>query len=135
MMNDLRKRGLEILSEVMGQTYVEQRSKTHNRFNEPLRRYIDETCFGGAWARDTLDRKTRSLILISTLTALNRPAQVAAHVRSAINNGASVAEIQEVLNQATVYCGVVAAADSFRVAEEVLSAMGVFADWAEPPEV
>lgn len=135
MTDSRRKIGLSILADVMGDEYVAARDRTHNRFNEPLRRYIDENCFGDTWARSSLDRKTRSLILISTLTALNRPAQVGAHVRSAINNGATIAEIQDVLHQATVYCGVVAASDSFRVAEEVLIAMGLFDYWAERPEV
>lgn len=134
MSEDRRKAGLAILGEVMGQDYVATRDRTLNRFNEPLRSFIDENCFGDTWARTSLDRKTRSLILISTLTALNRPAQVAAHVRSAINNGATIAEIQDVLHQAIVYCGVVAASDSFRVAEEVLVAMGLFEEWAVRPE-
>lgn len=127
------KRGRRILGEVMGAPYVEARDQTLNRFNAPLRQFIDENCFGDVWAREGLERKTRSLILISTLTALNRPAQIAAHVRSAINNGASVLEIQEVLYQTIVYCGVVAAADSFRVAQEVLVEMDMLADWMADP--
>lgn len=127
--SDKRAQGLSILTEVMGQAYVTARDTSINRFNAPLRSFIDENCFGDVWARDDLDRKTRSLILISTLTALNRPTQVAAHVRSAINNGASVEEIQGTLYQTIVYCGVVAAADSFRVAEQVLDEMGLLAPW------
>jgi 4-carboxymuconolactone decarboxylase len=125
--------GKNILKEVMGAEYVEARERSINKFNAPLRQFIDENCFGDIWARDDLDRKTRSLILISTLTALNRPTQVAAHIRSAINNGASVAEIQGVLYQTIAYCGVVAAADSFRVAENVLTEMGLFDEWAHKP--
>ncbi len=133
MSNDKQTRGISILSEVMGADYVKSRDDSINRFNAPLRQFIDENCFGDVWAREDLDRKTRSLILISTLTALNRPTQVAAHIRSAINNGASVAEIQGVLYQTIAYCGVVAAADSFRVAETVLTEMGLFEDWAHRP--
>ena len=131
-MSEKREKGIATLKEVMGDAYVEQRDKTINRFNEPLRRFIDENCFGDVWTRDDLDRKTRSLILISTLTALNRPMQVAAHVRSAINNGATLEEIQGTLYQTISYCGVVAAADSFRVAENVLREMGMFDQWAQP---
>ena len=131
-MPDKRAKGLATLKEVMGDTYVEQRDKTINRFNAPLRSFIDENCFGDVWMRDDLDRKTRSLILISTLTALNRPTQIAAHVRSAINNGATIEEIQGTLYQTISYCGVVAAADSFRVAEDVLREMGLFDQWSRP---
>lgn len=128
-LSDKRVLGLNVLAQVMGQAYVTARDNSINRFNAPLRSFIDENCFGDVWARDDLDRKTRSLILISTLTALNRPTQVAAHVRSAINNGASVDEIQGTLYQTVVYCGVVAAADSFRVAEQVLDEMGLLEPW------
>ena len=131
-MTDKSATGLAIIEEVMGQAYVERREETLNRFNAPLRSFIDENCFGDVWTRDDLDRKTRSLILISTLTALNRATQVAAHVRSAINNGATIEEIQGTLYQTIAYCGVVAAADSFRVAEEVLREMGLFDQWARP---
>lgn len=116
--------GRAVLAEVMGQAYVDARQSSINDFNRPLRTFIDENCFGDVWMRPGLPRKTRSLILISTLVALNRPAQVAAHVRSAVNNGATVEEIQEVLYQTIAYCGVVAAADGFRVAETVLCEMG-----------
>jgi 4-carboxymuconolactone decarboxylase len=117
--------GQAILREVMGEPYVKAREASITDFNRPLRTYIDENCFGDIWARTGLDRKTRSLILISTLIALNRPTQVQAHVRSAINNGATVAEIQEVLYQSIAYCGLPAAADGFRVAEAVLREMGL----------
>jgi 4-carboxymuconolactone decarboxylase len=120
--------GRTILREVMGEQYVRQREASTNEFNLPLRTYIDEHCFGDIWARPGLDRKTRSLILISTLVALNRPTQVEAHVQSAINNGASVAEIQEVLYQAIGYCGLPAAADGFRTAESVLRRMGLLTE-------
>lgn len=133
MTNERQDDGIRILTEVMGDDYVHQRDTTLNRFNAPLRQFIDENCFGDVWARDDLPRKTRSLILISTLTALNRPAQIAAHVRSAINNGATVGEIQGVLYQTVAYCGVVAAADSFRVAQDVLTDMGLFDEWAHRP--
>jgi len=131
--SDKQKIGQQILGEVMGEDYINSRNASLNKFNAPLRQYIDENCFGDVWARNDLDRKTRSLVLISTLTALNRPTQIAAHVQSAINNGATVAEIRGVLYQTIPYCGVVAAADSFRVAEETLSRLGVFDDWAGKP--
>lgn len=125
-MNDVKRdRGLATLTEIMGEEYVAARSKNANPFNERLHRFIEENCFGDTWQNEVLERKTRSLILISTLVALNRPAQVRAHVLSALNNGASVAEIEEVLYQTIAYCGLPAAADGFRIAEEVLRERGL----------
>jgi 4-carboxymuconolactone decarboxylase len=121
-----RELGRETLKDIMGEDYARHRDDTTNSFNSPLKLFIEENCFGDVWTRTGLDRKTRSLILISTLIALNRPSQVRAHVRSAINNGASIGEIQEVLYQTISYCGLPAAADGFRIAEEVLTEMGLF---------
>ncbi|ALR20392.1 carboxymuconolactone decarboxylase family protein [Sphingobium baderi] len=123
-MSDKGESGRAVLAEVMGQAYVDARQASITDFNRPLRTFIDENCFGDVWTRPGLERKTRSLILISTLIALNRPTQVEAHVQSAINNGATVGEIQEVLYQTIAYCGLPAAADGFRVAEAVLRKMG-----------
>ena len=75
---------------------------------------------GEIWTRPGLDRKTRSIINIAMLTALNRPHEVRLHVRGALNNGLTREEIKEVLLQAAIYCGVPAALDSFRIAAEVL---------------
>ena len=72
------------------------------------------------WTRPGLDKKTRSLINLAMLTALNRPNEVRLHVRGALNNSVTREEIQEVLLHTTVYCGVPAALESFRIASEVL---------------
>ena len=74
------------------------------------------------WAREGIDRKLRSIVNIATLVALNRPAQLSHHIDGALNNGCTVEEIQEILLQSAVYCGLPAATDAFRVAEEVLRA-------------
>jgi 4-carboxymuconolactone decarboxylase len=81
---------------------------------------VTEVCWGRIWDRPGLDRKTRSLLNLAMLTALNRSHELSLHVRGAVNNGCTPAEIQEVLLQAAVYCGVPAAMESFRVAEGVL---------------
>lgn len=121
---DRGEKGKDLLLELMGQPYLDQRAATDSSFNAPLRQFSDENCFGDTWLRPGLDRKTRSLILLSALLALNRMPQFAAHVRSAINNGASVIEIQEVLYQCISYLGLPVAADGFQVAERVLKEMG-----------
>jgi 4-carboxymuconolactone decarboxylase len=94
-------------------------------FNRPFEELVNQYCFGEIWARPGLDRKTRSIATLSMLTGLNRPNQVRAHVKGAIANGVSKAELQELFLQAAIYCGVPAAVDSFRIAREVFKEMGI----------
>ena len=82
---------------------------------------MTEYCWGAVWDRPGLDRKTRSIINLAILTALNRPHELKLHIKGALNNGLSKAEIGEVLLQTAVYCGVPAAVDSFRSAREVFA--------------
>ena len=119
-----RETGRRILGELMGEDYLAKKDNTRNAFNQALQDYSEEVCFGRIWARDGLDRKQRSIINIAMLTALNRPAQLAHHVEGAVTNGCTVAEIQEILLQAAVYCGLPAAGEAFKVAESVLRSHG-----------
>jgi len=121
---DDRENGRRILSELMGADYVKKKDQQRNSFNEAIQAYSEEVCFGRIWSREGIDRKQRSIINIAMLTALNRPAQLAHHIEGAMTNGCTVGEIQEVLLQAAVYCGLPAAGEAFRVAEEVLRAGG-----------
>ena len=119
-MNDERfNKGLEIRKAVLGKEYVEKSISKATDFNRPMQELVTEYCWGEIWGRDTLDRKTRSIINLAMLTALNRPHEIALHVRGAINNGLTQEEIREVFLQAAIYCGVPAAIDSFRVAQAV----------------
>lgn len=113
------------MEELMGSDYLQRRAEVRNGFNDVLQDYSQEVCFGRVWARDGLDRKTRSVINIAMLTALNRPNQLAHHIEGALNNGCSVAEIKEILLQSAVYCGLPAAGDAFKVAEGVLKQRGL----------
>ena len=115
-----RDTGRRIISELQGAEAAERRLKTRNSFNAPLHEYAEEVCFGRVWSRDGISRKQRSILNIAMLTALNRPAQLRSHMEGALNNGCTVDEIQEILLQAAVYCGLPAALDALRVAEEVL---------------
>ncbi|WP_328469006.1 carboxymuconolactone decarboxylase family protein [Actinoplanes sp. NBC_00393] len=119
-----KETGRRILGELMGEDYLVKKDKARNNFNAALQDYSEEVCFGRIWAREGLDRKQRSMINIAMLTALNRPAQLAHHVEGAMTNGCTVAEIQEILLQAAVYCGLPAAGEAFRVAEDVLRSHG-----------
>lgn len=123
--SDAGEIGRKIIAELRGQAFLDQRSKSQNRFNSVLQDYADEVCFGRTWARPGIDRKLRSILNVAMLTALNRPNQLRSHLDGAVNNGCTLEEIQEILLQAAVYCGLPAAVDAFRIAEEVLKEKGL----------
>jgi len=116
--------GLQIRQQVMGKAFVEKAFSNVDAFTAPLQEFVTRNAWGTTWCRDGLDLKTRSLITISMLTALGRSHELKGHVRGALNNGASMKEIQEVLLHASVYCGMPLAVDAFRSAHEVLSEEG-----------
>jgi 4-carboxymuconolactone decarboxylase len=115
----LFERGMQVRRAVLGDAYVDRSLEGGTEFRKPMQELVTEYCWGAIWSRDGLDRKTRSLVNIGMLTALNRSTELAAHVRGAVNNGATKEEIQEVLLQTAVYCGMPAGLESFRVAEKV----------------
>jgi 4-carboxymuconolactone decarboxylase len=117
--SQLYDKGLAMRREVLGAEYVDRSIANADAFTQPFQKLVTEWCWGEIWNRPGLD-KTRSLINLAMLTALNRPNEVRLHVRGALNNGVSREEIQEVLLQTTVYCGVPAALESFKIAAEVL---------------
>lgn len=115
-----KQAGRRIMNELMGDGYVEGKDKKLNAFNSVLNEYSEEVCFGRIWSRPGIDRKLRSILNIAMLTALGRPAQLRNHLEGALNNGVTVDELREILLQTAVYCGLPAAGDAFKVAEEVL---------------
>jgi 4-carboxymuconolactone decarboxylase len=115
---DLFGKGLEVRRAVLGKDFVDKSISDADDFTHPLQELITEYCWGSVWARPGLPRKTRSLINLAMLTALNRPHEVKLHLRGALNNGCSKEEIMEVLLQTAIYCGIPAAVDSFRTAKE-----------------
>lgn len=114
--------GRQVMSELMGRDYLVEKDRKRNNFNAALHEYSEEVCFGRTWSRAGIDRKLRSILNVAMLTALNRPAQLRNHVEGALNNGCTPQELQEILLQAAVYCGLPAATDAFKVAEDVLRA-------------
>ena len=114
--------GRQVMTELMGAEYVESKAKKRNDFNGVLHDYAEEVCFGRTWARPGIDRKLRSILNVAMLTALNRPNQLKNHVEGALNNGCTKEELREILLHSAVYCGLPAATDAFRIAEEVLRA-------------
>ena len=115
-------RGLATRTQVMGEAFVASAFANATPFTQPIQEHITRAAWGDVWQRPGLDLKTRSLITVAMLTALGKQQELKGHVRGALNNGATVEEIQEVLLHATVYCGVPAAVDAFRSANEVVSA-------------
>ena len=112
-------KGMAVRREVLGAEHVDKSMATATDFNRTMQEFVTEYCWGAVWTRPGLPRKTRSMLNLAMLTALNRPHEIKLHVRGALNNGISREEIAEIFLQAGVYCGVPAAIDAFRTAKEV----------------
>lgn len=111
--------GLAVRRAVLGDAYVDRSLASIDDFTRDLQELVTEYCWGRVWTREELPRQTRSILNLAMMTALNRPHELAIHVRGALNNGVTRIEIREVLLQAAIYCGVPAALDAFRVARSV----------------
>ena len=120
---EIYDQGLKVRREVLGDAYVDRSVGAVSDFMRPLQKFVTETCWGDIWTRPGLARRERSIVNLAMLTALNRASELRLHVRGAINNGLTEEEIGEVLLQTASYCGVPAAIESFKVAEEVLGQM------------
>lgn len=121
MSSELFEKGLNIRREVLGDEYVENSLKNADEFSMPLQELATEFCWGAVWGRETLSKQQRSMINLAMISALNRPHELALHIRGALNNGLSREEIREILLQVAVYCGIPAGIDSFRIARQVLA--------------
>jgi 4-carboxymuconolactone decarboxylase len=118
-------KGLATRREVLGAQYVDASINNASDFTIDMQEMVTQYCWGDVWNRPGLDRKTRSMLNLVMLTALNRPHELKLHVRGAIHNGVSKDEIKEAFLQAAIYCGVPAAIDAFRVASEVFKEMDI----------
>ena len=125
MDKEMFEKGLSIRRAVLGAEYVDKAIATANDFNRPLQELVTQYCWGEIWGRPGLDRKTRSLLNLAMISALNRPHEVKMHIKGALNNGVTKDEIKEVFLQVAIYCGVPAAVDSFRLAKEVFEELGI----------
>lgn len=121
--DDAYENGLRARRKVLGAEHVRRSLESVSDFARPAQELVTRYCWGEVWSRPGLEHKTRSLINLAMLTALNRSHELAVHVRGAIANGCTEAEIQEVLLQAMIYCGAPAGLEAFRVAEGVLVEM------------
>jgi 4-carboxymuconolactone decarboxylase len=117
------ERGMSVRREVLGDAHVDRSLSQLSDFNGEFQDLITRYAWGEIWTRPGLDRRTRSLITLSMLVALNRPEEFRMHVRAAVQNGVTPQDMKEVLLQTAIYCGLPAANSAFHVAEEVLAAM------------
>lgn len=120
MNKELWDKGLAVRKEVLGSEYVERNLKAADDFNMPMQELVTESCWGWLWARPNLPRKTRSIVNLAMLSALNRPHEFKVHVRGALVNGVTRDEIREILLQVAVYCGMPAGVEAFRLAREAI---------------
>ena len=114
----LHDKGLAIRTAVLGRDYVNNAMSNADAFNQPMQDLLNEYCWGSCWGREGLPRQTRSLLNLAMISILNRPHELRAHLRGALNNGLTRNEIQEVFLQVAIYAGVPAAVDAFRTARE-----------------
>jgi 4-carboxymuconolactone decarboxylase len=119
--NEGFKAGLAVRRKVLGEKYVDDSIAKADDFMKPLQQYLTEHAWGAVWTREGLSLKTRSMLNLAMLTALNRPHELRIHLRGAIRNGVTKEEMQEIFLQCGVYCGAPAALESFKIAKEVLA--------------
>ncbi|XPP27530.1 MAG: carboxymuconolactone decarboxylase family protein [Leucobacter sp.] len=124
-LSDRFHQGLATRRAVVGEEYVAASLSRATEFSWPLQELVTEYCWNEVWNRPGLDRKTRSFLNLSMISALNRPQELKLHILGAINNGVTKDELREVFLQVAIYCGVPAALDSFRIAQEVFDELGI----------
>jgi 4-carboxymuconolactone decarboxylase len=117
--SELFARGLAVRREVLGADYVDNSLARADDFMRAFQKMTTEFAWGEVWSRPGIDRKTRSMLNIAMLTALNRGNELRLHLRGALTNGVTRDEIKEILLQTCVYCGIPAGLESFKIASEV----------------
>jgi 4-carboxymuconolactone decarboxylase len=120
MDKQLYETGLRIRKEVLGAEYVDRAIGATTDFNRHFQEIVTEYCWGGVWGSEALPRKTRSMLNLCMLAALNRPQEFEVHFRGALKNGCTREELRDVLEQITIYCGVPAGVEAFRIGRRVL---------------
>jgi 4-carboxymuconolactone decarboxylase len=127
--SEIFQRGSRIRREVLGDEFVDANLSGSDEFMMTFQHLVTELAWGRAWSGTALDRKSKALLSLGILAALGRYQELAIYVRGALNSGATVGEIEEVLVHITVYCGTPAGRQSFQAVHEALRAAG-----AIPPE-
>jgi 4-carboxymuconolactone decarboxylase len=117
---DLYEKGLKLRREMLGRDAVDARMSALGAFGEPLQTVINAYAYGDVWSRPALPRATKSLAMIAMMAAAGRANELRVHVKGALKNGCTAAEIQDILLLVAMYCGIPAANEAHRVALEVL---------------
>jgi 4-carboxymuconolactone decarboxylase len=121
-MSDPYEPGMKVRREVLGDAHVDRATERTTEFTAPFQEFITRYAWGSVWTREGLDRRTRSAVTLSVLTALGRENEIEMHVRGALRNGMTPAEIGEVLLHTAIYAGVPAANAAFAIAQRVIEA-------------
>ena len=119
------QKGLALRKELNGAELIEEMFRTADDFNLPMQEMVTEHAWGAIWTRPDLDRRSRSILNLGMLAALNRPDELAGHIKVALKNGLSKTEIRECFLQVAVYAGMPAGMTAFRVARQVFKDLGI----------
>lgn len=125
MDKELFEKGLAMRKATLGAEYVERNLHAADGFTRPFQEVLTQWCWGFAWGDETIDPKTRSMMNLSMIGALGKMHEWEIHVRGALNNGVSVAEIRAIIHVISVYCGAPQALECFRSARKVLEERGM----------
>ena len=123
-MNDKHEAGMRVRRDELGDAHVDRAIDATTPFTAPFQDFITDGAWGDVWAREGLDRRTRSCVTLALLTALGHNEELAMHVRAALRNGVSAEEIGEVLLHTAVYAGVPASNGAYKIAQQVLKDEG-----------
>jgi 4-carboxymuconolactone decarboxylase len=129
----MSKDGMAVRRQVLGDEHVDRAAATASAFSAPWQDYVTDNAWGAVWTRPGLDRRTRSMVTVALLAGLGHHHELAMHVRAAIRNGVTAAELREVLMHTAVYAGVPAANSAFGIAQQVLADLGVPEAVSPPP--
>jgi 4-carboxymuconolactone decarboxylase len=130
--DDLHPEGMKVRRAVLGDEHVDRAIERTTEFTAPFQEFITRYAWGGVWTREALDRRTRSVITLSVLTALGRENEIEMHVRAALRNGLTPEEIGEVFIHTAIYAGVPAANSAFAIAQKVIAAESAPGGPADP---
>jgi 4-carboxymuconolactone decarboxylase len=122
---DQNERGLKLRVEMFGKEAVDKRMAAFGEFGKPLQHIINAYAYGDVWQRNALPPAMKSLVMVGMMAAVGQSNELRVHINGALKNGATVGQIQEVLLLLTLYCGIPAANDAFRIATEVLKERGL----------
>ena len=125
MENEQYKKGLKLRKEVLGEEYVNASLSQADDFNRDFQKMVTEYCWGGTWGREVLSKQQRSILNLGMLAALNRGHEFKLHFKGAITNGLSLEELREIIIQISVYCGIPAGIEAFRLARQVFESEGI----------